>query len=191
MQIYNTIMAELILNVLQKIEPRKGNTALHSSFQHLSSKDSNWDTILVGWTGKIQPISKAKLPSSTAGLKSPLKPPLIGTQSQSPKPLLRRTTTFFSQGGNRTDAEIVKVTGEDRDFVERMLIDESATPGGYGKAVPVWLGEDDDGGLTGLTVGEGGERWGMLSQKGVTSFSTFSLFPFLLSFSIIRDFVPD
>lgn len=61
-----------------------------------------------------------------------------------------------------------------------MLIDESATPGGYGKAVPVWLGEDDDGGLMGLTVGEGGERWGMLSQKGVL-FSFFFPPSFLFS----------
>ena len=150
---------------------------------------------MVGWTGKIQPISRAKLPgvsSSDAGLKCPLKSPLIGAQSQSPrpaalpntpKPLLRRTTTFFSQGGNRSDAEIVKVTREDRELVERMLIDESVTPGGYGKAVPVWLGDDDDGESMGLTVGEGGERWGMLSQKGVSFFSSFPPFPSLSPFS--------
>ncbi|KAF8449627.1 putative alpha,alpha-trehalose-phosphate synthase subunit TPS2 [Terfezia claveryi] len=161
-----------------KIEPRKGNTALHSSFQHLSSKHSQWETVLVGWTGKVQPISKPKPPvvsSPVGGLKSPLKSPLIGAQPQSPRPatlptvpkpaVLWRSTTFFSQGGNRPDTETQKITAEDRDAVERMLIDPSMTTGGFGKAVPVWMGDDEDGGLMGLIVGQDWERWGMLSQK--------------------------
>jgi len=105
--------------------------------------------------------------------------PLIGAQPQSPRPatlptvpkpvVLRRATTFFSQGGNRPDTETQKITAEDRDAVERMLIDSSITPGGFGKAVPVWMGDGEDGGLMGLTVGQDWERWGMLSQKGVYS----------------------
>lgn len=63
--------------------------------------------------------------------------------------------------------EVLKITEGDRGVVEQMLIDPSATLGDYGKAVPVWLGDDEDGGLAGLTVGEEWERWGMLSQKGV------------------------
>lgn len=100
---------------------------------------------------------------------------MISAQPQSPRPatlptipnpgLLRRATTFFSQGGNRSDAETQKITADDRDVVERILIDSNITPGGFGKAVPVWMGDDEDGGLMGLTVGQEWERWGMLSQK--------------------------
>lgn len=104
---------------------------------------------------------------------------MTGAQPQSPRPatlptvpkpgLPRRATTFFSQAVNRLDVETQKITVEDRDVVERMLIDSNIPPGGFGKAVPVWMGDDEDGGLMGLTVGQDWERWGMLSQKGAYS----------------------
>lgn len=160
---------------LKKIEPRKGNTALHSSFQHLVSKHSKWDTILVGWTGKINPIAKTKVtavssPTNTGGLKSPgvgPQSPRTAGSPKSPMPgILRRQTTFYSHLGSRPVEEVLKITGPDRKALEQMLLDRSNVSGGYGKSVPVWLGDEEDGGVDDLTVGEDWERWGMLSQKG-------------------------
>ncbi|KAF8448499.1 glycosyltransferase family 20-domain-containing protein [Kalaharituber pfeilii] len=177
------------------IEPRKGNTALHSSFQHLSSKYSHWDTTLVGWTGNINPISKNKvIPAATTPTvekKAQLsRTPLMGPQSprtpMTPAPALRspttpvpplrtpttpapgalrRTITMSSLTSIRPIEEILKITKQDREALEKMLLDKSREKEGYGKSVPVWLGDEENGELAGLVVGDDGERWGMLSQK--------------------------
>ncbi|KAI5793704.1 glycosyltransferase family 20-domain-containing protein [Peziza echinospora] len=140
-----------------KIEPRKGNTALHSSFQHLCSKHSTWDTTLVGWTGKIQPIAKAK--------------PTVHSQQAQQQQQARPTsgvvaTTFGQSGTPRPVEEVFKISESDRTHVEELLKHKKdVTAGSYGKSVPVWLGDEENGGLDDLTVGEDWERWGMLSQK--------------------------
>ena len=70
--------------------------------------------------------------------------------------------------------EVFKISESDRANVEELLKHKKdITAGSYGKSVPVWLGDEENGGLDDLTVGEDWERWGMLSQKGMVSIRQF------------------
>lgn len=183
---------------LQKIEARRGNTALHSSFQHLSSPHSTWKTTLVGWTGKIQRIaedrksehkknfSQSSSPAGTpANQPEKFRTPATNLRAGSiPKPgLLRRTTTFGTP--TREPEEVLRIGKLDREVLEEKLWEKKEDK--FGAVVPVWLGDEEDEGNSGLTVGDDWERWNMFSQKGMSKFVS-SQYSQLINFDILKSF---
>jgi len=106
--------------------PRTGTSSLFDHFTYLSSKQSGWQHILVGWTGEVTKEVSQKalaLQDTTAEFKTLLNAsqPIPLDASQSTKPLA-------------FDPQSITVTAEDRNNLEHKLETEAG-----GRVVPVWL----------------------------------------------------
>lgn len=103
-----------------------GSAALFDHFSHLSSQDSSWDHVLVGWTGEITRESKTSHYSAPQDSTGDCSTPLNGSQT----PLHR---THMKQA-KADSPQAISVSSTDRTSLNNLLGKHQG-----GKVVPVWL----------------------------------------------------
>ncbi|EWC45915.1 hypothetical protein DRE_04922 [Drechslerella stenobrocha 248] len=128
-----------------EIDPRRGNSALNSSFSHLASKTS-WNSVIVGWPGEVAPKAPKPEPHSASGAQSG---PGTSYPPHAPEP----------------DQDVV-LSKQDRLALEEKLSLEDNDLGS--RILPVWVVGDDDGDLkNGDVVLKDQSRWLNYAQREI------------------------
>jgi len=172
-----------------ELTPRRGSSALYDTLKHLASKESGWDHTIVGWTGNIAELSaNAKTnplqhlqnyrtaqvgnpPPATGNTPGRIAPGLLSQtksfQTPPPVPVFkgtqnRMTMTASDFPRERPEEEQVpRVTKEEREELQNVL-GKCAGEAGWDKIRAVWLGDEEDGGVTLAEM----SRWMRYAEKG-------------------------
>lgn len=129
-----------VIDVLQELTPRRGQSALFDSFSYLSSDEAPWNHTVVAWTGEIEIPPDALSPPSTpptttvhlSALNHLSKPVPIDTDTAPPTPPL---------------VDGLWIPRDDMLRLENQLSHNKRI-----KTVPVWLADDFDGQEDGIRL---------------------------------------
>ncbi len=107
-----------------ELTPRRGTSALFDSFSYLASSESQWNHVLVGWTGEISSVQKSA--SSTI--------PVPMNKAAAPIPVDPSQPIHVPQ-----PPASLNIGRDERERLEKQLEQEHG-----GKIVPVWLVDEID-----------------------------------------------
>ncbi|KAF3934803.1 Trehalose-phosphatase [Dactylellina cionopaga] len=137
-----------------EISPRRGNSALNSSFSHLASGTS-WKTVIVGWPGEVTP---------SVGKRDVQKEHQAAEGGAANAPIQPVTTTSYQQHSAEMEQDVV-LSKQDRQDLEDKLHSDN----GLGSRIlPVWVVGDKDGDVkNGDVVLKDQNRWTSYAQREI------------------------
>ncbi|KAK6524165.1 threalose-6-phosphate phosphatase [Orbilia ellipsospora] len=138
-----------------EISPKRGNSALTSSFSYLASGTS-WDTVIVGWPGEVTP---------SVGNRNVEKEHQAAGGEAAAAPIQSVTADSYQQHSAQLEQDVV-ISKQDRLNLEEKL---SNSGDGLGsRIVPVWVVGDKDGDLrNGDVTLKDQNRWVDYAQREI------------------------
>ncbi|EPS45711.1 hypothetical protein H072_119 [Dactylellina haptotyla CBS 200.50] len=138
-----------------EISPRRGNSALNSSFSHLTSGTA-WKTVIVGWPGEV---------AASVGNRNVEKEHQAAGGQASAAPIQSVTASSYQQHSAELEQDVV-ISKQDRTNLEEKLSNYGDGLGS--RIVPVWVAGDKDGDVkTGDVTLKDQNRWVDYAQREI------------------------